>query len=174
MIDKVRAAAYRIPTDRPEADGTFAWTSTTLVVAYVSAGNKRGLGLTYAHASVVAIIEELLAPAITEHDCFDIGGCWIAMQRADGGTIPLTKQEINSVGTWPAPNGQALEFLKDSWGNPLGFTRAAQPEPRLNPTGGAFVVYSAGPDGKLGMDPVTLVPNPAVRDWNDNITSAQP
>jgi L-alanine-DL-glutamate epimerase-like enolase superfamily enzyme len=82
MIDKVRAAAYRIPTDRPEADGTFAWTSTTLVVAYVSAGNKRGLGLTYAHASVVAIIEELLAPAITEHDCFDIGGCWIAMQRA--------------------------------------------------------------------------------------------
>ena len=29
------AAAYRIPTDRPEADGTFAWNSTTLVVVRV-------------------------------------------------------------------------------------------------------------------------------------------
>jgi len=81
-IDKVCAAAYRIPTDRPEADGTLAWTSTTLIVAYVSAGNRRGLGLTYAHASVAAAIEELLAPAIADQDCFDISGCWIAMQRA--------------------------------------------------------------------------------------------
>jgi len=81
-IDKICAAAYRIPTDRPEADGTLAWTSTTLVVAYVSAGNKRGLGLSYGHASIVAVIEELLAPAIINHGCFDISGCWIAMQRA--------------------------------------------------------------------------------------------
>lgn len=81
-IDRICAAAYRIPTDKPEADGTLAWTSTTLVVAYVSAGNRRGLGLTYAHGSVVAVIEELLAPAIRNHDCFDISGCWIAMQRA--------------------------------------------------------------------------------------------
>lgn len=81
-IDKVCAAAYRIPTDRPEADGTLAWTSTTLVAAYASAGNRRGLGLTYGHASVVAVIEELLAPAIVDLDCFDISGCWIAMQRA--------------------------------------------------------------------------------------------
>jgi L-alanine-DL-glutamate epimerase-like enolase superfamily enzyme len=81
-IDRICASAYRIPTDRPEADGTFAWTATTLIVAYVSAGNKRGLGLTYGHGSVVAVIEELLAPAISNHDCFDISGCWIAMQRA--------------------------------------------------------------------------------------------
>ncbi|KWV57057.1 mandelate racemase [Bradyrhizobium macuxiense] len=81
-IDRVFASAYRIPTDRPEADGTLAWTSTTLVVVYVSAGGRLGLGLTYAHASVLAVIEELLAPAIANHDCFDVGGCWIAMQRA--------------------------------------------------------------------------------------------
>jgi L-alanine-DL-glutamate epimerase-like enolase superfamily enzyme len=81
-IDRVCAAAYRIPTDKPEADGTLAWISTTLIVAYVSAGNRRGLGVTYGHASVVAVIDELLASAIADHDCFDINGCWIAMQRA--------------------------------------------------------------------------------------------
>ena len=81
-IDKICAAAYRIPTDRPEADGTFAWTSTTLVIVYVHAANKLGLGFTYTHASAVAVIEELLAPAIGNRDFFDIGGCWMDMQRA--------------------------------------------------------------------------------------------
>ena len=37
-IDRVSAAAYRIPTDAPEADGTIAWIATTLVVADVTAG----------------------------------------------------------------------------------------------------------------------------------------
>jgi L-alanine-DL-glutamate epimerase-like enolase superfamily enzyme len=81
-IDNICAAAYKIPTDRPEADGTLAWTSTTLVIIKVTAGNKQGLGFTYGHASAVAVVEELLARAISDRDCFDIGGCWMAMQRA--------------------------------------------------------------------------------------------
>jgi len=81
-IDAVRAAAFRIPTDQSEADGTLAWTSTVLVVVHVHAGNNRGLGVTYGHSSVVAVIEELLAPAISHRDCLDIAGCWDAMQRA--------------------------------------------------------------------------------------------
>ena len=31
-IRNVRAHAFTIPTDTPEADGTIAWNSTTLVV----------------------------------------------------------------------------------------------------------------------------------------------
>jgi hypothetical protein len=31
-IDGVRARAFKIPTDRPEADGTISWNSTTLVL----------------------------------------------------------------------------------------------------------------------------------------------
>ena len=81
-IGKICAAAYRIPTDRPEADGTLAWTSTTLVIVYVRAGNKRGLGFSYAHSSAVAIVRELLAPAISDRDCFDAIGCWMSVQRA--------------------------------------------------------------------------------------------
>jgi L-alanine-DL-glutamate epimerase-like enolase superfamily enzyme len=81
-IDHVCAAAYRIPTDRPEADGTLAWTSTTLVIIYVFAGNACGLGHTYGHASSVAVVKDLLASAINDQDCLDVPGCWMAMQRA--------------------------------------------------------------------------------------------
>jgi L-alanine-DL-glutamate epimerase-like enolase superfamily enzyme len=81
-IDKVCAAAYRIPTDRPEADGTLAWTSTTLVVLDIHAGNARGLGFTYGHESIVEVVQSLLAPAISEHDCLGIEGCRTAMLRA--------------------------------------------------------------------------------------------
>ena len=42
----VRAAAYRIPTDGPESDGTFDWDATTLVVVQVRAGGHAGLGYT--------------------------------------------------------------------------------------------------------------------------------
>ena len=37
-IASITASAYTIPTDRPEADGTYAWDRTTLVVAEVEAG----------------------------------------------------------------------------------------------------------------------------------------
>ena len=40
------ARAYTIPTDAPEADGTFAWHETTLVVVTVEAGGQTGLGYT--------------------------------------------------------------------------------------------------------------------------------
>jgi len=31
-IDRIRVSAYTVPTDFPEADGTFQWTETTMVV----------------------------------------------------------------------------------------------------------------------------------------------
>ncbi|WP_206956987.1 enolase C-terminal domain-like protein [Trinickia acidisoli] len=60
-IAAVRAHAYQIPTDAPEADGTFEWTSTTLVVVEIDAGGCTGLGYTYTDASAVALIRETLA-----------------------------------------------------------------------------------------------------------------
>ena len=50
VVDEVTAAVYEIPTDRPEADGTLAWSSTTLVVARVTGGGQTGLGYTYGRA----------------------------------------------------------------------------------------------------------------------------
>jgi L-alanine-DL-glutamate epimerase-like enolase superfamily enzyme len=81
-VTALDAAAYRIPTDYPEADGTFAWDATTLIVAQVQAGGWSGVGYTYADASIVSLIKGSLAKAIDRKDSFDIPDCWMAMQRS--------------------------------------------------------------------------------------------
>jgi L-alanine-DL-glutamate epimerase-like enolase superfamily enzyme len=80
-VEWIRAAAYRIPTDGPEADGTFAWDSTTLVVVQVAAGGHTGLGYTYADACLVGLIEGALAKVVTGREADDVAGAWEAMQR---------------------------------------------------------------------------------------------
>jgi hypothetical protein len=45
-VGTVTARSYKVPTDAPEADGTFAWTDTTLVVVSVAGGGTTGLGYT--------------------------------------------------------------------------------------------------------------------------------
>ncbi|NUP75311.1 MAG: mandelate racemase, partial [Sinomonas sp.] len=59
-IGAVRAAAYTVPTDQPEADGTFAWDSTTIVLVTAEAAGMTGLGSTYGPAALVDVVEELL------------------------------------------------------------------------------------------------------------------
>jgi L-alanine-DL-glutamate epimerase-like enolase superfamily enzyme len=81
-VEAVRAAAYRIPTDGPERDGTFAWDSTTLVVVQVRAAGRYGMGYTYADASAASLATGALATAITGRDAMDVEACWQAMQRA--------------------------------------------------------------------------------------------
>jgi L-alanine-DL-glutamate epimerase-like enolase superfamily enzyme len=82
-IVDLHAAAYRIPTDGPEADGTFSWEATTLVVVRIEADDgQSGLGYTYADASVTSLIQGLLKKAIAHRNSFDIPGCWLEMQRS--------------------------------------------------------------------------------------------
>ena len=81
-VEAVTAAAYTIPTDQPEADGTLAWSSTTLVVAHVTGGGRTGTGYTYASAACQPLIEAELAAAIKGHDALDTTGAWQAMVRA--------------------------------------------------------------------------------------------
>ena len=81
-IEQVSARAYRIPTDQPESDGTLEWTSTTLVVAHVSGGGRRGFGYTYADAAAARLIEEKLATQLRGRDGFATTECWEAMVRA--------------------------------------------------------------------------------------------
>lgn len=72
-IRALRVAAYRIPTDAPEADGTFAWNATTLVVVELDAAGETGLGYTYADASLVRLIEGRLRERVEGEDAFAIG-----------------------------------------------------------------------------------------------------
>src|SRR5689334_6050626 len=72
QIAAIRARAYTIPTDAPEADGTFSWQKTTLVVVTVEAANCSGLGYTYSHASDASLVNETLGPLLEGGDAFDI------------------------------------------------------------------------------------------------------
>jgi L-alanine-DL-glutamate epimerase-like enolase superfamily enzyme len=81
-IEDVRALAYTIPTDRPEADGTFAWDSTTLVLVEVRGGGKLGLGYTYSHSSIASLIGGELSDVVKRCDAFDPPAAWRAMNAA--------------------------------------------------------------------------------------------
>ncbi len=70
----MRARAYTVPTDAPEADGTFAWDETTIVVVHVEAGGETGLGYSYTDASVARLIVGTLASRLLPVVRFDIPG----------------------------------------------------------------------------------------------------
>lgn len=81
-LGPLRAAAFKIPTDAPEADGTLAWRETVLVVVEIEAGGKTGLGYTYSAASLVPLIRETLAPCLEDRDALDPPAIAGAMWRA--------------------------------------------------------------------------------------------
>jgi L-alanine-DL-glutamate epimerase-like enolase superfamily enzyme len=78
----VRATAYRVPTDAPESDGTFAWDATTIVVAEVDGAGETGLGYTYGDASVARLVEGALAEAVRGIDVLDTGAAHVAAAAA--------------------------------------------------------------------------------------------
>ncbi len=75
-------SVFTIPTEAPESDGTFAWSSTTIVTVEARAGDEVGLGYTYGDASTGALIESLLAPAVEGLEALDVRQAWLAMTRA--------------------------------------------------------------------------------------------
>jgi L-alanine-DL-glutamate epimerase-like enolase superfamily enzyme len=82
VIERIAASAFRIPTDAPEADGTFNWDHTTLVVAEVSAGRMSGLGYTYAGAQAAHLINDIFAALLVGADASAIGKAWEQMFAA--------------------------------------------------------------------------------------------
>lgn len=81
-ITKIQVSAYTVPTDLPEADGTFAWDKTTLVLVEAEAGGKVGIGYTYADTSTAVLIQTLLADKVKDHDAMNVPEAWAAMVEA--------------------------------------------------------------------------------------------
>ena len=82
VIGSVGAAAYTVPTDAPEADGTLSWDATTLVLARVGAGGQEGIGWTYGGAASAALISGQLASVLRGRPAIDVAGCSETMIRA--------------------------------------------------------------------------------------------
>ena len=82
-IAKVKASAYKVPTDSPESDGTSRmvrrrrsfWSRST-------AGGTTGLGYTYADKSVATLVHDVLAGVVEGRDAMSVPGAWSAMVAA--------------------------------------------------------------------------------------------
>jgi L-alanine-DL-glutamate epimerase-like enolase superfamily enzyme len=82
FVEALDWAAYRIPTDAREADGTLAWDATTMVVVQARAGDRTGLGFTYGAAAAGPLIDEVLAGQVIGRSALDVAGTYHAMRRA--------------------------------------------------------------------------------------------
>jgi L-alanine-DL-glutamate epimerase-like enolase superfamily enzyme len=80
-VERLTAEAFTVPTDAPEADGTFAWDCTTLVLVRVSSEGETGTGWTYAPTATAGVIDEALAPVVCGSTALDVGGAWASMVR---------------------------------------------------------------------------------------------
>ncbi|WP_158668235.1 enolase C-terminal domain-like protein [Bradyrhizobium guangdongense] len=100
-IESVKARAFEVPTDRPEADGTMHWNSTTLVLVEIAAGAKSGIGYTYSDRSIVALIVGKLGSIVRGKDAMAPEAVWMAMQRAvrNLGREGLAANAISAVDT---------------------------------------------------------------------------
>jgi L-alanine-DL-glutamate epimerase-like enolase superfamily enzyme len=86
-VERLDVAAYTIPTDKPESDGTLAWDSTTVVVVEAHGGGEVGLGYTYGHAAIASIVSSQLAGAAVGTDVLAPSAAWAAMTRAVRNTL---------------------------------------------------------------------------------------
>jgi L-alanine-DL-glutamate epimerase-like enolase superfamily enzyme len=81
-VTDLKATAYTIPIDAPEADGTLSWDSTTIVVVQAHCGNVVGTGWTYGSAAGAQVVNSQLAGEVIGRSAFDVAGSSDAMIRA--------------------------------------------------------------------------------------------
>jgi L-alanine-DL-glutamate epimerase-like enolase superfamily enzyme len=80
-VGELEVAAYTVPTDAPESDGTLEWDATTIVVVHAHAEGMSGLGYTYGPAAIAQVIEGSLAAVVRGGDALAPQAAWAAMRR---------------------------------------------------------------------------------------------
>lgn len=86
-VERLEVAAYEVPTDTPESDGTLEWSSTTIVVVHAHCGARAGLGYTYGPPAVAELIARSLQAIAVGGDVMVPQQAWARMRaslRNDG------------------------------------------------------------------------------------------
>ena len=98
-ITRCSIAVYTVPTDAPEADGTYAWQSTTMILVRLQAAGETGLGYTYADASAAKLVEALLTKHVRGKDAFAHAALLQAMMHEvrNAGETGLTRMAIAAI-----------------------------------------------------------------------------
>lgn len=63
-ITGAEVRVYRIPTDAPEADGTYSWDQTTMILVELASGSTKGIGYTYGGKAVATVANTLLEKTV--------------------------------------------------------------------------------------------------------------
>ncbi len=71
-LRNIKAKAYKVPTDKPESDGTIKWDSTTIVIVEAEAAGYKGIGYTYTHSSAAELINDKLSAIIKNKNAMNI------------------------------------------------------------------------------------------------------
>jgi L-alanine-DL-glutamate epimerase-like enolase superfamily enzyme len=98
-VTDIRAAAYRIPTEKPETDGTLKWDATVLVVVEADAGGRTGWGYTYAEAGAAGLARGLLRDHVLGRGALDVEDAWRGMIAAlrNFGVTGLCSMAVSAV-----------------------------------------------------------------------------
>jgi L-alanine-DL-glutamate epimerase-like enolase superfamily enzyme len=136
-VTALSAAAYTVPTDQPEADGTFRWDSTTLVVVHADGEGERGVGWTYAPAAAVDVVSDLLAPVVEGRPVDEVEQTWETMVRAvrNAGRPGLVGMALSAVdiALWDLLGRAQGQALVDLW--------SGEPQPVPLYGSGGFTTY---------------------------------
>ncbi|HEY4052154.1 MAG TPA: enolase C-terminal domain-like protein [Terriglobales bacterium] len=103
-ITRFAVEVYTIPTDAAEADGTFSWNKTTMVVARLWCGHQSAFGYTYADAATGNVIDDLLRNEVQGKDAFDHGSIvqrlWHAVRNLGGTGICTMAISAIDIALW--------------------------------------------------------------------------
>src|SRR3954452_5560564 len=98
-ITKTNVRVYTVPTDAQEADGTFRWHRTTMVLVEGSRGAIQGLGYTYADSATAKLVSTLLGEIVTDRDALEHGAILNAMygRVRNLGTTGIAMMAISAI-----------------------------------------------------------------------------
>ena len=98
-ISKSEVTVYVVPTDAPEADGTAAWDSSTMVLVRLEAGGKTGMGYTYADAATGKVAKKLLEKVVEGRDAFEHAAILQAMfsEVRNSGEVGICAMAIAAI-----------------------------------------------------------------------------
>ncbi len=103
-INDVSVRTFAIPTDFPESDGTYKWNQTILVLVEIKAGNKTGIGYTYADLSTAKFINEHLKHLIVGQNVFNNTLLWnkMILEVRNFGRLGISSMAISAIdiGLW--------------------------------------------------------------------------
>ena len=98
-LGNIKAKAYKIPTDKPESDGTIKWDSTTMIVVESEAAGYTGIGYTYTHSSAAELINDRLSGIIKNKNVMNIEARWYDLLHAirNIGRPGLVSEAISAI-----------------------------------------------------------------------------